>query len=112
MQGLVSNGQQEKKVAFPLNPPPPPPAQSYLFHCLFTNPCYPTRAISCFVSSMGRSDPYLNVSKAERLFMAYSSRVADWLIPIPGNKTTLNDTLLNISNKAWGLSPSLHPLGS
>ena len=40
MQGLVSNGQQEKKVAFPLNPPPP----------LLPNPTFftaflPTRAI-------------------------------------------------------------------
>ena len=104
---LVSNGQQEKKVTFPLNPhPPPPPILP------FSLTFYPTRAISCFVSSMERSDLYLNVSKAERLFIAYSSRVADWLIPIPGNKTTLNDTLLNISNKAWGLSPSLHPQGS
>ena len=39
MQGLVSNGQQEKKVAFPLNPPP-----------LLPNPTFftafsPTRAI-------------------------------------------------------------------
>ena len=50
MQGLISNGQQEKKVAFPLN-----------------------------------------LSKAEGLFIAYSSRVADWLLPILGNKTTLND---------------------
>ena len=100
MQGLVSNGQQEKKVTFPLNPPPNP---------TFFSDFLPTRAISCFVSSMGRSDLYLNVSKAERLFIAHSSRVADWLLPIPGNKTTLNDTLLNTSNKAWGLSPSLHP---
>ena len=99
---LVSNGQQEKKVTFALNPHPPRPIL----------PFSPTRVISCFVSSMERSDLYLNVSKAERLFIAYSSRVADWLIPIPGNKTTLNDTLLNISNKAWGLSPSLHPQGS
>lgn len=108
MQGLVSNGQQEKKVTFPLNPPPPPTPPNPTFFTDFL----PTRAISCFVSSMGRSDLYLNVSKAERLFIAYSSRVADWLLPIPGNKTTLNDTLLNISNKAWGLSPSLHPQGS
>ena len=84
MQGLVSNGQREKKVTFPLNPPPP------------SNPTFftdflPTCAISCLVSSMGRSYLYLNVSKAEGLFTAYSSRVADWLLPILGNKTTLND---------------------
>ena len=88
MQGLVSNGQQEKKVTFPVNPSPrSTPAPNPTFFTDFL----PTRAISCFVSSMGRSYLYLNVSKAEGLFIAYSSRVTDWLLPILGNKTTLND---------------------
>ena len=89
MQGLVSNGQQEKKVTFPLNrhPPPPTPSPNPTFFTDFS----PTPAISCFVSSMGKSYLYLNVNKAERLFIAYSSLVADWLLPILGNKTTLND---------------------
>ena len=89
MQGLVSNGQQEKKVTFPVNPSPPPstPAPNPTFFTDFL----PTRAISCFVSSMGRSYLYLNVSKAEGLFIAFSIRVADWLLPILGNKTTLDD---------------------
>ena len=91
MQGLVSNGQQEKKVTFPLNPPPPPTPATPAPNPTFFTDFLPTRAISCFVSSMGRSYLYLNVSKAEGLFIAYSSRVADWLLPILGNKTTLND---------------------
>ena len=86
MQGLVSNGQQEKKVTFPLNPPPTPAPNPTFFTDFL-----PTPAISCFVSSMGRSYLYLNVCKAEGLFIAYSSRFADWLLPILGNKTTLND---------------------
>ena len=73
MQGLFSNGQQEEES-----------------HRSFFTDFLPTRAISCFVSSMRRSYLYLNVSKAEGLFIAYSSRVADWLLPILGNKTTLN----------------------
>ena len=84
MQGLVSNGQQEEESNLSTSPPLPP-------NPTFFTDFLPTRAISCFVSSMGRSDLYLNVSKAEGLFIAYSSRVADWLLPILGNKTTLND---------------------
>ena len=85
MQGLVSNGQQEEESNLSTYSPPPPPNPTFFTDFL------PTRAISCFVSSMGRSYLYLNVNKAEGLFIAYSSRVTDWLLPIMGNKTKLND---------------------
>ena len=68
MQGLVSNGQQEEE-SNPPSPPPPPPNPTFFTEFL------PTRAISCFVSSMGRSYLYLNVNKAEGLFIAYSIQV-------------------------------------
>ena len=79
MQGLFSNGQQEEESH-----------RSFFTDFLPTRAIQPVLFLAGFVSSMRRSYLYLNVSKAEGLFIAYSSRVADWLLPILGNKTTLN----------------------
>ena len=40
MQGLVSNGQQEKKVAFPLNSRPILPFSLNFYQPVLSNPCY------------------------------------------------------------------------